>query len=175
MVPVPAPHLQAVYALLAKLMAPGDFGEVRSCPRCNGQSDLVSPSGGYQCSQCGLAFSDQPIEVDHENGCWTEQMVARLHESIQTSEVVVGALTSIASVAPNVITYDEVLSSTGADRLQLRAELAVLSKESRRLFGRKIWPMSARQGWGGGNQMGYRMPATIARWWLALVVNEQDQ
>jgi hypothetical protein len=169
-VAVPERHLPEVYRLLGQLMAresaatqlPDEVG----CPHCGGLALGGSTPGGYQCAECGLAFGRTVagVVVDHENGCWTELMVRRLKAEIR-SAVVVGALDRIAASAPETVGYDELLSSLSVDQYQLRAELGALSKVSRRLFGRKIWPLSARQGWGGGDRMGYRMPVQIAAWW----------
>src|SRR5437016_3978495 len=70
--------------------------------------------------------------------------------------------------SPSKVSYSELLEHTETSSDKLRAELALLSKASRRLWSRKIWPMTAKQGWGGGTEMGYRMPKPLADRWLEL-------
>lgn len=147
-------------------MAVAAFREEAVCPHCGSTAYLGGVDGQYHCGDCGLAFQQSStIEVDHDNGCWTERMIGRLRQELK-SDTAAGALDMIARRAPNTVTYDEVVAGLKVEPLQLRAELAVLSKTCRRLFGRKIWPMSARQGWGGGEKMGYRMRHQVAQWWL---------
>ena len=103
--------------------------------------------------------------VDHENGCWTQHMVQRLHSEV-SSPVLLQALDLVAEGAPNSVTTDDLIAALGVEQTKLRAELGALSKTARRLFGRKVWPMSGRQGWGEGDRMGYRMRPLVASWWL---------
>lgn len=101
----------------------------------------------------------------HENGCWSEQMIRRLSEGIQI-ESVLRALDVIAERSPATVGFDEVCALVAVESTQLRAELGALSKTCRRLFDRKILPMEARQRWGDGTRVGYRMPEQVAQWWL---------
>jgi ribosomal protein S27AE len=174
MVPVPREYLAAVYGLLGGLMSdrrPGlsELTEEASCPHCGGSAFLGAPGGAYRCGECGLTFrqlaSTGQVEVDHENGCWSERMIQRLHDELQDSTSA-RALTIIAGRAPGTVSSDELASLLSIDSNTLRAELGALSKACRRVFGRKVWPMSARQGWGEGSRMGYRMPELVAQWWL---------
>lgn len=181
LVPVPRAHLHPVYALLAALMAPptgigesdADADEL-PCGHCGSTAYLAGPRGRYRCGECGLVFEHKGdgVVVDHENGCWTQQMVERLRRELGSS-LAARAVDVVAERAPNTVKYEELLAVLGAEQNQLRAELAGLSRASRRLFGRKIWPMSGRQGWGEGARMGYRMPPPVAHWWLAPVPEQQ--
>ena len=181
MVPVPRRLLASVYGLLARSMigkqdpAFSDrptrsdgtnslFAET-PCPRCRGPA-LVVEGIGFQCSACGLAFKDPSIAVDRDNGIWTRSMVNLLRLEFDSNSNVVRALDYIAQRAPDAVSSDELSEAIGVESHQFRSELAALSKAARRLFGRKIWPMSARQGWGQGDRMGYRMPEELAEWWL---------
>ena len=175
LVPVPQKHLAAVYELLAELMhseagRPATLGEdveETACVHC-GATAYLAVGGAYHCSECGLAFRrpGRPgtIEVDHENGCWSRAMVDRLYAEVGSS-ISGKAVSVVAERAPATVTSDEITNSLRIDSATLRAELGALSKACRRLFGRKIWPMSARQGWGEGARMGYRMPEGVAEWW----------
>lgn len=177
MVAVPREHLAEVYALLGRLMnpptgrPPADSADDVGCPHCGGSAYLGAPGGAYRCVDCGLTFR-QPapagqIEVDHENGCWSERMVQRLYDEVRGSNAA-RVLTLVAEAAPSTVGSEELAARLSADANTLRADLGALSKACTRLFGRKIWPMRARQGWGGGSRMGYRMPEPVAEWWLAL-------
>jgi|SRR5579875_2974083 len=172
LVPVPEEHLPAVYALLGNLMQQRSGGSYEAdevtCLHC-GASAYLAAGGAYHCSECGLVFR-QPgppgsIEVDHENGCWTRMMVQRLYDEVGPS-VAGRALTLVATRAPSTVSSTELTGELKVDQPTLRAELGALSKASKRLFQRKVWPMSARQGWGEGAKMGYRMPEQVASWWL---------
>jgi hypothetical protein len=176
-VPVPREHLAAVYELLAQLM--GDTRQLAGsiigsdetpCPHCRSTAFLGAPGGAYRCSECGLTFRQSPppgtIEVDHENGCWSEKMIHRLHHELGSSEAGL-VLDLVAARSPATISSDELASSLNISSTTLRADLGALSKASQRLFGRRMWPMSARQGWGEGSRMGYRMPELVGQWWLA--------
>ena len=176
LVPVPEQHLAAVYELLAQLMAsthiavPSGGPDEAPCPHCRSTAYSGAPGGAYRCSECGLTFRLQPppgeIEIDHENGCWSERMVHRLRGELGSSEAA-RALDLIATRAPATVSTDELVSALDISPNTLRAELGALSKACQRLFGRRIWPMSARQGWGKGTRMGYRMPEQVSQWWLS--------
>jgi hypothetical protein len=178
LVPVPTQLLPAVYDLLAKSMNGSPAGPAKlggplgpdevACIRCHGPALWIGDIG-YQCESCGLAFRDESggVRVDRDNGVWTSAMVASLRREVSARLLLVRALDSIARSAPAVVTSDDLMRTTGVDQSQVRAELAALSKASRRLFGKKVWPMSAKQGWGSGERMGYKMAPEIATWWLS--------
>jgi len=117
-----------------------------------------------------LRAADEPdasamdLAVVEGQGTWSPDMVTLLQDNL-TSTTVRTAIDLLASRPGQVVPFDDLLGATGLRSEQLRAELAALSKLTSRLFGRKTWPMVARQGMAGGSTMAYRMPATIAEWW----------
>lgn len=184
MVPVPRSLLSVVYEFLAiemkglrvdsadtaatvisddSISAPFEV----ACLYCHGPAFHVADTG-YQCGRCGRAFGDKEvgIEVDRDNGTWTPAMIVSLRSELGTEGVPARVLDEIARKAPESVSTEQLARFTGIDPHRLRAELASLSKATRRLFGKKIWPMSAKQGWGSGDRMGYRMSPEVASWWL---------
>jgi hypothetical protein len=171
LVPVPVELLGAVYDLLAQSMRvpqqpPNGSNPEQLCPRCHCEA-FARDGVNYQCSECGLAFrdSDPRVIVDRDNGSWTPAMVAALRQEIGSDRTLVRIIDLIAESAPATVSSENLARATGSTAPQLRAELAALSKAATRLFGKKMWPISAKAGWGNGERMGYRMSPTIASWW----------
>lgn len=119
----------------------------------------------------GSQPSEGHAEAVEGNGRWTREMIRLLSTGISSPSLRL-ALDTVAEASPRVVPYERMLEATGATSHGLRAELASLSKLSRRLFDQRMWPMTARQGMAGGSQMGYRMPKVVAGWWLAVSRDE---
>jgi hypothetical protein len=138
MVPVPRRHLGPVYAALAESMAPA----AEASEAATGDDEAVDVVG---------------------QGEWTAPMVARL-ESELTYEATRALLTLAAQRAPRPITFSEAVESAGTTEIQLRAELAALTKITKRVFGKKTWPISYR--YGDGGVAIYSMDPVIGEWWI---------
>jgi len=100
-----------------------------------------------------------------DNGAWDREMVHALSDRLRWPAVR-RVLDLVATASPAAVPYKEALAEAGIETDKLRAELASMSKLCRDLFGRKAWPMTARQGMAGGSKTGYRMPKAVAEWWL---------
>ena len=174
-VPVRPEHLAEVYQFLGRIMRPDqaransilDPNEM-SCPKCRSAAYPAGAPGVYVCTECALPFrltvDPEEIVVDHHHGCWTEKMILRLAGEVQESQALM--LDKIAERSPDAIGSTELADKLSMSPYTLRAELAALSKTCRRLFVRKdLLPMEARQGWGDGSKMGYRMTDQVAGWW----------
>jgi hypothetical protein len=113
---------------------------------------------------------DGPVAEVPGNGRWTPGMVRHLVSQLSYDHLV-QAVDLIATRAPKEIRYDEVLrlmygaSPSKEESHQLRSELGALSRTTRRLFGEKRWPFTAKQSGKTGNHMVYRMPREVADWW----------
>lgn len=171
MVPVPVELLGSVYELLAESMRdprrlPGDVNPDAHCPRCHSEA-FTRDGVNYQCGECGLAFRDSNsrVVVDRDNGTWTRDMVTALRLEIGSDRALIRIIDLIAKSAPDAVSSEDLAGASGSTGSQVRAELAALSKATTRLFGKKMWPISAKAGWGNGERMGYRMSPTIANWW----------
>lgn len=154
-------------ALDAEEVEPSGSGD-RVCPFCGRPAYRVTGSG-FTCRVCGIPFhvSEAGVLVDADNGVWSPAMLERLREQLH-APLAAKALDVVAQRSPRPVGYGELLRETGSEPNQLRAELAVLTRTTRRLFGRKTWPMTARQGSGASGDMGYRMPPEVAHWWRSL-------
>lgn len=145
-VAVPRRFLGEVYQLLGELMARGDA--------------VIAPFTGR-----GAASVERSVRVDDDNGEWTRSMVERLRRDL-SSDMARAALDRIAQDAPKSISYLELLEDLNVSPNALKAELAALSRTTRRLFSRKTWPMTATPSSVPGGSMSYVMPREIADWWL---------
>lgn len=145
MVPVPKALVPVVYEMLASHMH-------LSSPYFDDSSGLPGPK----------------VLVDRSQGRWTQQMVDDLRAEV-AGTAIEGVLAYIAEGAPRWVPFSDLCEQSGIPRERLRAELATLSKIVKRLFGRRTWPMSVRSGM-VNDEMAYRMPHPVARWWLAAEV-----
>ena len=92
---------------------------------------------------------------------WTPTMLADLADRMPYIGVV--ALFDQCAEWPNRwIIKSDVETQLGISAIQLRNELAALSKLTKRLFGTPTWPIEWKKEQGSYY---YRMDDTLARWW----------
>jgi hypothetical protein len=136
LVPVPTQHLDAVYRLLADLMA-------RPSPPQN---------------------DEKAFHVDDRQGDWRNSMIDKLRKEIHL-RAVIRLLDALAEAAPEeVLMQDFVAANPDIESNTLRAQMGAFTKLSSRLFGRQTWPFSVR--YGDQGQAFYKMSTEIADWWL---------
>lgn len=134
MVPVPKSQLRAVYKVLANLAT--EQGAA------SGQAETIEVQG---------------------QGPWTAAMVSQLEADLEIPAVR-ALITLDAERAPKPLTFAEAVKATGVEAKLLRAQLGSLTKTTKRLFGRPIWPMSVRYGEAGDAT--YSMAPRVAEWWI---------
>ena len=95
-------------------------------------------------------------------GQWTPGMVADLADGTPYNGVI--ALLDRCAESPGTwVIKSDVEERLGISAIQLRNELAALSKLTKRLFGQNIWPMQYKKEQGSYY---YRMDDPVAKWWL---------
>jgi hypothetical protein len=151
LVPVPVPLLPVVYGALSAAMPTAHTSGV-STPVAAGAVGVDRPDG--------------PAVLVQDNGWWTPAMVGLLRAEMSRYRGAKAALDLAAKNAPSPVSIREVEKESGSNLIQVRAELAALTKVAKRLFGRKAWPMRARWGLGGEDCMYYAMDEEVAGWWL---------
>lgn len=144
---VPTLHVQAVYELLGRLMAPVVAGDTSE--------------------------EDPRWLIDDENGYWSESEVAYLALAV-TGSSLERIIWAIVEASPGWIGFAELATKVSLDRSMLRAQLGTLTKYARKIVGRKSWPFTAK--WAEG-EMAYAMPLVVAEWWreIQLVYAEARQ
>ena len=105
------------------------------------------------------------VEVE-DNGPWTLAMIRDLAAWTRLP-LALGAIDVVAAASPMPVAYHRLVEELATTHVELRGELISLTRLCRNLFKRKTWPMTARQGLAGGNEMGYVMRREVADWWLA--------
>lgn len=83
---------------------------------------------------------------------------------IQPYPAAVELLEFAAENAGLEVSYRDFLKQSSSTDVQIRTELGAISKVARKLFGKKVWPVSTRQGSDG--VMRYFMSEGIAEWWM---------
>jgi hypothetical protein len=63
-----------------------------------------------------------------------------------------------------IISYDDVVARANMPEIQVRNELAAVSRLTSRQFGEKKWPLEVWQDRATG-KMQYRMPSIVGEWW----------
>jgi len=112
-----------------------------------------------------LARVEETVEVAGQ-GAWTASMIRRLESALQhpRNPALGTFITRLAEQAPRTLTFQDAVQAMGIKGNVLRAQLGSLSKVSKRLFEKIIWPMTAEYGEGG--EAIYSMDPKIAEWWL---------
>lgn len=108
---------------------------------------------------------EEAVEVRGQ-GTWTASKVAKLEAGLDIAAIR-ALLTRLAEQAPEWLTFREAVEAAGIESNSLRAQLGSLSKVSKRLFLKTIWPMQVRYAEGG--EAIYSMDPKIAEWWLEAV------
>ncbi len=146
LVPVPKPHLPAVYAALSKSM---------------NQADQTRPVDATQDVEAVA------VKGFRNEGRWTEAKVRRV-EGILSSRrfpATRALLTMAAERAPKAVTFGEAAEAAGVPEKRFRGELGALTKVIKRLFdGERSWPVSVH--YGDQGEASYTMDPQIAHWWL---------
>ncbi|MCU1453834.1 MAG: hypothetical protein JWN46_1980 [Acidimicrobiales bacterium] len=96
------------------------------------------------------------------NGEWTESMVRQLKQEVARYQGAWAALDLAASNAGRPVSLDEIQENCRLERKQIASDLGAMSKLTRRLWGKVMWPMRSMQ---TGAGMTYFMDAEIAAWW----------
>lgn len=109
------------------------------------------------------ALADNSIYIDYRQGAWTAGMLEQFRREIYLYPAAVELLAFAAANAGVEVNYRDFLQQSSWTDTQVRSELGAISKVSRKLFGKKVWPVRTRQGSDG--VMRYFMPEGIAEWW----------
>jgi hypothetical protein len=111
-----------------------------------------------------LIAGDEQVVFIPRQGEWSRRMVAWLKPRIMHW----GGATSLFEMAAErpdeTIAYEEVVARAGVPEIQVRNELAAVSRLTSREFGEKKWPLEVWQDRSAG-RMQYRMPSIVAEWW----------
>jgi hypothetical protein len=126
---------------------------------------VYAAMGNAATEQGALAQAEETVEVPGQ-GPWTATRIRRL-ESVLDSSALRALITRLAEQAPEELTFKEAVQAAGIDSNLLRAQLGSLSKISKRLFEKIIWPMEVRYAEGGDAI--YSMDQKIAEWWLEAI------
>lgn len=110
-----------------------------------------------------IAQPEDSVYIDYRQGSWTEAMVAQFRREIYPYPAAVDLLQFAAENPGKEVSYRDFLQRSSWTNIEVRSDLGAISKVSRRLFGKKAWPMRTRQTGDGGTR--YLMPEGIAEWW----------
>jgi hypothetical protein len=97
---------------------------------------------------------------------WSEEDLARLRDV--TSATVLAALDLCATRPGSWVPLRQIELRAGREQAQARADLAVLTMRTKRLFGRSNWPFVAQWAAGGEQQFYYSMDSDTAARWTAV-------
>ena len=106
--------------------------------------------------------ADEMVEIPGQ-GTWRRSMLVELRPKIHHLRGVVALLDLAAERAPQQVTYADVLARSGLSDREQRNDHTRLSWVTKKLFGKKKWPVEWQQA--GNGEMRYRMHADVARWW----------
>lgn len=95
-------------------------------------------------------------------GEWSEPMVHKLADATPYAGVL-ALLDRCAEAASRWIIKSEIEQTQGISAIQLRNELGALSKLTKKLHGKPIWPMQYKKERGSYY---YRMDDPVAQWWI---------
>ena len=112
---------------------------------------------------------EETVEVRGQ-GSLTAAMVKRLESALDASALR-ALITHVAEQSPDEVTFREAVEVAGVESNSLRAQLGSLSKITKRLFGKTIWPMYVRYAVGG--EAIYSLDPKVAEWWLEAVSKRQ--
>ena len=107
--------------------------------------------------------AEDSVYIDYRQGAWTEGKLAEFKREIYPYPAAVRLLDYAAENAGTEVNYRDFLQRSALTDTQVRSELGAISKVSRKLFGKKVWPVRTRQGSDG--VMRYFMPEGVAEWW----------
>ncbi len=111
-----------------------------------------------------LISGDEQVVFIPRQGEWSRRMVAWLKPRI-THWGGATTLFEMAAARPEeIIAYEDVVLGANMPEIQVRNELAAVSRLTSREFGDKKWPLEVWQDRATG-KMQYRMPPIVAEWW----------
>jgi hypothetical protein len=111
-----------------------------------------------------LVAGDAEVVFIPRQGEWSERMVRWLKPRIKHWEGAATLFEMAAEQPDEVIDYEDVVVRANMPEVQVRNELAALSRLTSREFGKKMWPLEVWQKRATG-KMQYRMPPIVAEWW----------
>jgi hypothetical protein len=111
-----------------------------------------------------LIAGDEQVVFIPRQGEWSRRMVAWLKPRIMHW----GGASTLFEMASEridqIISYDDVVARANMPEIQVRNELAAVSRLTSRQFGEKKWPLEVWQDRATG-KMQYRMPPIVGEWW----------
>lgn len=111
-----------------------------------------------------LIGGDAQVVFIPRQGEWSRRMVRWLKPRISHWAGATSLFEMAAERPDEVIDYEEVVVRANVPEIQVRNELAAVSRLTSREFGEKMWPLEVWQNRATG-KMQYRMPPTVAEWW----------
>jgi hypothetical protein len=115
-----------------------------------------------------VALMDADGVTVPRQGMWTPSKLEQIRGCVDENPGLKGMFTLLSGSPGTWITYSTVLDSTGRTDREMRSDLRLLSRTTRKLFSEKSWPFEAEQGplaASGRWEMTYRMDPVVARWW----------
>lgn len=111
-----------------------------------------------------LIAGDAEVVFIPRQGEWSRRMVTRLKPRIRHWAGATTLFEMAAERPDEIIDYEDVVVRANMPEVQVRNELAAMSRLTSREFGEKMWPLEVWQNRASG-KMQYRMPPTVAEWW----------
>lgn len=111
-----------------------------------------------------LISGDAEVVFIPRQGEWSARMVKWLKPRIKHWAGATTLFEMAAERPDEVIDYEDVVVRAATPEIQVRNELAAVSRLTSREFGEKTWPLEVWQNRATG-KMQYRMPPTVAEWW----------
>jgi hypothetical protein len=111
-----------------------------------------------------LIAGDENVIFIPRQGEWSRRMVAWLKPRIKHWEGATTLFEMAAEKRDETLAYEDVVARANMPEIQVRNELAAVSRLTRRHFGEKKWPLEVWQDRATG-KMQYRMPLIVSEWW----------
>jgi hypothetical protein len=111
-----------------------------------------------------LVADDEPVMFIPRQGEWSKRMVAWLKPRIMHWKGATTLFEMAAESPSEILGYEDVVERAKMPEIQVRNELAAVSRLTSREFGEKKWPLEVWQNRATG-KMQYRMPPIVAEWW----------
>jgi hypothetical protein len=111
-----------------------------------------------------LIAGDEKVIFIPRQGEWSRRMVAWLKPRIMHWEGATTLFEMAAERPDETIAYEDVVARANMPEIQVRNELAAVSRLTKRHFGEKKWPLEVWQDRATG-KMQYRMPPIVVEWW----------
>ena len=108
------------------------------------------------------AAEEEVVQVTGQ-GAWQRSTLAELYPHVEHLHGVLALLDLTAEHAPEPVAYEEVKRRSGLTDRQQRNDHAALTLATKKVFGRRTWPVAWQQTSEGA--MRYWMPVRMATWW----------